>query len=151
VQPSSISSARAPGRASESAPERWIFPRLVHETPSGLRQTFLLILKEIGMPLLSIFIWFVGIVTTTAGSFKIFKKFKRVYKFSLPDAWRLDFRKLPEPLPLHFVDREIYKYIRKRLERGLAGVYVHWSIAHAGKSVCALAVAHEIWQQNRYA
>jgi hypothetical protein len=100
------------------------------------------------MPFSSIFTWFVGMVTTAAGSFKIFK---RLYKYSLPDVWRLDFRKPPEPLPLHFVDREIYMYISKRLERGLAGVYVHWSIAHAGKSVCALAVAHQIWKQNRYA
>jgi hypothetical protein len=90
-------------------------------------------------------------VTTTAGSFKIFKNVKRVYKFALPDVWRLDFRKLPERLPLHFVDREVFKYISKRLERGLAGVYVHWSIAHAGKSVCAMAVAHQIWMQNRCA
>uniref|UniRef100_A0A7S0MBQ0 Uncharacterized protein n=1 Tax=Cryptomonas curvata TaxID=233186 RepID=A0A7S0MBQ0_9CRYP len=94
--------------------------------------------------------WLVGVVSTTAGTLKIFKKFKWIYRLALPDVWRLDFRKHPPaPLPLHFVDLGMYKLISQRLARGAAGVFVHWGIPHGGKSVCGLAVAHEIWKQNR--
>ena len=99
----------------------------------------------------SVVAWFLGVISTRTNSLKFLKSIKWLHQSALPDVWRIDFRNdhIP-PLPFYFVELEIYKYITKRLASGSAGVYVHWSIPHGGKSICGKAVAHEIRKQGRY-
>jgi len=100
----------------------------------------------------SFFSWIWGLVSAgTTSSLKLLKSINRLHQYVLPDVWRIEFRNDPiPPLPFYFVELEMYQYITRRLARGSAGVWVHWSIPHGGKSICAKAVAHEIRRQNRY-
>jgi|APCry1669192522_1035417.scaffolds.fasta_scaffold16898_2 hypothetical protein len=81
----------------------------------------------------------------------LFSSWKRV----LPGTGKVvvNFRDEPPPVcetnPLPFVDRDHYKLIKSRLDSGLAGVYVHWGVRHAGKSITAKAVANAIWNDGR--
>jgi hypothetical protein len=95
--------------------------------------------------------WVLGVISKGTSSLKFLRDIRWLHQSTLPVVWRIDFRNDPIPLlPFYFVELEIYQQIAQRLARGSAGVYVHWSIPHGGKSVCGKAVAHEIRKQGRY-
>ena len=47
-----------------------------------------------------------------------------------------------------FVNRSHYELIKSQLDRGLADVYVHWGVQHAGKFIAAKAVTNAIWNDG---